>query len=327
MDIDLVCKLRDEISTSIALVGGKAVSLAQLAAVGVKVPPTIIISTAAYSRHITLLRETLEYPDFESAIDDPESGREELERVRAAILRQDVEDCLVTSIKTILPDILLDSSQTPPTIAVRSSATCEDLANASFAGQHDSFLGTPVGELLSTIKRCWASLWTDRAVYYRRQHGFSHYGIKMAVILQSMLCPESAGTMFTINPVTGATEELLIESNWGLGETVVSGKVTPDLFVAQFNGASVMITERHIRPKRGMLTMNKAGSLHYERIIGARIMEPSLADEHVLAIAQYGRKIASALGCPLDLEWAMQAQTLYILQARPITSRLNTSAA
>ena len=204
-------------------------------------------------------------------------------------------------------------------VAVRSSATAEDLPEAAFAGQQETFLGVS-GEraLLDAVRRCWASLWSDRAISYREQHGLAQMPVKLAVIVQRMVAADVAGVMFTANPVSGARDETIIEASAGLGEALVSGLVTPDHFVLRNTRHRWQIVERHqgrqeveVRPRAG-------GGV--EQVAGAAGSGPVLPDAVLLQLARMGASIAKHFGRPQDIEWAWADGKLSILQSRPITA-------
>ena len=204
-------------------------------------------------------------------------------------------------------------------VAVRSSATAEDLPQAAFAGQQETFLGVS-GEraLLDAVRRCWASLWSDRAISYREQHGLSQMPVKLAVIVQRMVAADVAGVMFTANPVSGARDETIIEASAGLGEALVSGLVTPDHFVLRNTRHRWQIVERHqgrqeveVRPRAG-------GGV--EQVAGAAGSGPVLPDAVLLQLARMGASIVKHFARPQDIEWAWADGKLYILQSRPITA-------
>ncbi len=198
-------------------------------------------------------------------------------------------------------------------VAVRSSATAEDLPDASFAGQQDTFLNVKGNDdLLTAIIDCWASLWSERAVAYRRQQGIDDDKALMAVVIQEMLDPDASGVMFSISPSND--EHLMIEASWGLGEAIVSGKVTPDCFSVDRN--SLQIVDRVILSKRLMIT--ELGELE---VPTEKQDIPSLTDEQIAQLARLGLEIEDFYSAPQDIEWALVNDEFYVLQSRPITVR------
>ena len=266
------------------LVGGKGLNLGKLAAAGFVVPPGFCVTTDAY-------RTTVETVDTRSS-----------EVVQAATLPGSLQSEILTAYNQLGAD----------RVAVRSSATAEDLPDASFAGQQDTFLNVSgASELLEKIKLCWASLWSDRAVAYRRDHGIGEARLEMAVVVQAMIDAEVSGVMFTRSPIGG--DELVIESNWGLGESVVSGEVTPDHFmVSRETGELIretVVTKRKMIARGGMQTVP----------IGQREI-PSLQRGQVAELSQVGMQVDAFYGAPQDIEWARADGQFHLLQARPITT-------
>ena len=208
-------------------------------------------------------------------------------------------------------------------VAVRSSATCEDQPDASFAGEHDTYLwvrGVP--DVLTRIRQCWASLFTDRAITYRREMGYLDQGAAMSVGIQKMVLPRTSGVAFTLDPTNGDRSQVAIDASWGLGEAVVSGSVTPDNFLVDKVINEVtrrIISDKHIEHRLG----------DDDRVIEAAV-EPErrsvacLSDEEIRAVAALARRAEKHYGCPQDVEWALDAQlppgqNIVLLQARPET--------
>ena len=204
-------------------------------------------------------------------------------------------------------------------MAVRSSATAEDLPGASFAGQQDTYLNVVGAEsVLDAVRRCWASLWTDRAVSYRATNGIDPRGVRLAVVVQRMVEASVAGVLFTANPVTGKRRQAVIDASPGLGEAVVSGMVNPDHFVA--NTATGEIVERRLGDKRVAIVAGSGGGT--ERVeLAADEHGASLSDDQILALAKLGGRVEEHYGTPQDTEWAIDGDgALWLLQARPITT-------
>src|SRR5437773_9308582 len=201
--------------------------------------------------------------------------------------------------------------------AVRSSATAEDLPTASFAGQQDTYLNV-VGPaaILQHVSRCWASLFTERAVTYRLRNGFDHRKIHMAVVVQQMVFPHAAGILFTADPVTGNRKVASVEASFGLGEALVAGLVNPDVYKVR-DGEIVAKT---IAAKRLALHASAAGGIREQAIEPARWDEPALTDAQVVRLAQLGRQIEAHFGRPQDIEWCLVDDEFAIVQSRPITT-------
>ena len=291
--------------------GGKGLNLGIMSAAGLPVPSGFCVTTEAYREVVgERLSELIE----ELAVADVNATARLAEQARSVVLEAPVPDGLQTAI-TEHYRLLGDNAP----VAVRSSATAEDLAYASFAGQQDTYLNI-VGEqeLLEAVRRCWASLWTDRAVTYRNTNGIDHHTVALAVVVQQMIDARAAGVMFTANPVTGTRYETVIDSSGGLGEAVVSGAVNPDHFVVDSRSRTVIA--RRLGDKRLMITSKPGGGTEV-RDLDDRSAEPSLTDDQVLALADLGQRVQDHYGSPQDTEWALDgAGRFWLTQARPITT-------
>src|SRR5204863_3609120 len=201
--------------------------------------------------------------------------------------------------------------------AVRSSATAEDLPTASFAGQHDTYLNVVGKEaILRNISKCWASLFTERAVIYRLQNGFDHRKVQLAVVVQKMVFPQAAGVLFTADPVTSNRKVLSIDASFGLGEALLSGLVNADSYKVR-NGK---VIEKKISTKKLAISALKDGGTKEQEIEPERQNRQALTDEQILQLERMGRKIEAHFGCPQDIEWCLVDDTFYIVQSRPITT-------
>ena len=201
--------------------------------------------------------------------------------------------------------------------AVRSSATAEDLPTASFAGQQDTFLNVVgAAAILEHISRCWASLFTERAVAYRLQNGIDHRLVQMAVVVQQMVVPQAAGVMFTADPVTSNRNVVSIEATFGLGEALVSGRVTPDAYQVR-KGA---ITSRSVATKPFAVRASPTGGTEDVAVGSDHQNQPALTDAQVLSVARLGRRIEANFGRPQDIEWCLVGDDFHFVQSRPITT-------
>jgi pyruvate,water dikinase len=206
-------------------------------------------------------------------------------------------------------------------VAVRSSATAEDLPEAAFAGQQDTFLNVVGPEaLLDAVRRCWASLWTDRAIAYRARLGLDQTTVKLAVVVQRMVDAEVAGVLFTANPVTGARDEIVIDASPGLGEAVVSGLVTPDHFVLRRRWWGWSIVERRAGWREVVVRPRAEGGTEHVWPEPTATLQPALPDHALRRLADLGAAIERHFGRPQDVEWAWARGEAFILQARPITA-------
>jgi phosphohistidine swiveling domain-containing protein len=277
----------------LSLAGGKGASLGELVRAGLPVPEGFVVTTKAYDAFLKtngldgIIREALK--------GNPPNGK----RIREAFLRAEIPREVADEIVSTYREMGLGS------VAVRSSATAEDLPGAAFAGQHETFLNVNgEEELLKAVKGCWASLWSDRAIEYREKMGIPHEAVKMAVVVQRMVNAEVSGVMFTANPVTGRRDEVVINASPGLGEAIVSGTVTPDHYVLRKTRFGWKVVEK--RP--GMRGTSKRGR------------EFVLSEKDLKRLASLGLKIQEHFGRPQDIEWAIEGGKIFILQARPITT-------
>lgn len=293
--VPLVLDLRAVSGSMHDLVGGKAANLGELTRAGFGVPPGFCVSTQAYRR--------VADGDLLATM-APEQARQMLRAV-------DIPDDLATEIRQAYEQL---GEEVP--VAVRSSATAEDLPFASFAGQQDTFLNVIGSDgVLDAVRRCWASLWTDRAVSYRESNGIDHHAVYLAVVVQRMVDSAVSGVMFTANPVTGKRSQVVIDASPGLGEAVVSGAVNPDHFVV--DGA--VIVERRLGDKTVAIRSRAGGGT--EEVARDSDDAPCLTDRQVHELARLGKSVEAHYGAPQDTEWAFDADgDLLLTQARPITT-------
>jgi pyruvate,water dikinase len=302
--------------TALPITGGKAANLGELVRAGFPVPAGFCVTTEAYAR-------VAGNAGLEPVLDGlAETRAEDTARLaelaavaRAALLDASVPDAIVRAIAAAYED--LGEGSAP--VAVRSSATAEDLPHASFAGQQDTYLNV-VGRdaLVEAVRRCWASLWTDRAVSYRSSNGIDHRGVHLAVAVQRMIEASVAGVLFTANPLTGRLRQAVIDASPGLGEAVVSGAVNPDHFLV--DTATGAFVERRLGDKR-MAVRATAGGGTQRVELDSGANEASLSDEQVRALAALGSRVEAHYGAPQDIEWAIDGEDgLWLLQARPITT-------
>ncbi|MFX0036121.1 MAG: PEP/pyruvate-binding domain-containing protein [Candidatus Hermodarchaeota archaeon] len=304
-------------------VGTKAANLGELIQNKFYVPDGFVITTRAYELFlknnnlmgvIENLLENLEYNNLESL-------NQSVDKIQNMIMKSELPRELTDEIKT------RHQQFSSYGIAIRSSATAEDLPNASFAGQYDTYLNVrEIDQILYYIKRCYASLWSNRAIIYRYKNKIPHNLIKMAVIIQKMVDAKSAGVLFTINPITSNNDELLIESNFGLGESIVSGKINPDQFIIKKIKRGLLKIISRLIGKKTIAVFPKnikdEGGITYNELNDDLINQTSLSDGEILQIAKIGLQIVKSFhGIPQDIEWAFdQKNTINILQTRPITA-------
>ena len=306
--------------------GSKAANLGELISGGFKVPPGFVVTTRAHEelmadhRLSSGIRNSLAGVDYEN----PEKVEECSKKVRALIEGMNLSQALASGVETAYKSL----GQTP--VAIRSSATAEDLPDASFAGQYDTFLQVQgASEVLKYIRKCYSSLWSSRAIAYRHKNGVSHEKVRLAVIVQSMVQPRSAGVLFTLNPSSQSKSEMIIESNFGLGESVVSGQVAPDRYIVARRNVSgsetFEVASREIGAKNVVVEAGPptgTDRLRYVKPSAEISKQSSLTDSEVTHLAEVGSSIERLFGLPQDIEWAIDKNgEITILQSRPVTAR------
>ncbi|HEY6683038.1 MAG TPA: PEP/pyruvate-binding domain-containing protein [Propionibacteriaceae bacterium] len=282
----------------IARAGGKGANLGELIKAGFDVPDGFVLTTEAYAAALEAAQLSLPPQDQ----DDPAAFREQVCRVP-----------ILETTRREIASAYANLGAGP--VAVRSSATAEDLPGATFAGQQDSFLNV-LGEqqLIDAIRQCWASLWTERAVAYRRRRRIEPSEVRIAVVVQTMVPAEAAGVMFTANPITGARDQTVVDASSGLGEAVVSGAVTPDHYVLDSDGRLVEFS----LGRRELAVVGKAGGGVEHRPGGATVR--LLPDDTLQTLTALGSGVSRHFGQPQDIEWALSDGRLSVVQTRPITA-------
>ncbi len=310
-----VLGFQDIDKTKIMIVGGKGASLGELSMIeGIRIPDGFCISTEAFKRIIGETSSINEFLDQLShlLVDDRDKISElsgEIRRVIEGIaIPQDINEEIAR---------FLSKLGEKEAYAVRSSATAEDLPTASFAGQQDTYLNlSGKEEILKHISKCWASLFTERAVIYRLQNGFDHRNVYLSVVVQKMVFPQAAGILFTADPITSNRKVLSIDASFGLGEALVSGLVNADSYKVR-NGK---VIDKKISAKKLAIYALKDGGTKQQEIESERQNRQALTDEQILQLERIGRKIEAHFGSPQDIEWCLVDDTFYIVQSRPITT-------
>jgi pyruvate,water dikinase len=301
-------------ATRLPEVGGKGANLGELTRAGFPVPPGFCVTTAAYRQFVRTSGELEAFLDSLKGL-----THHDLDAIRAigGRIREHLETLAIPA------DVRLAVLQAwrelgaEHAYAVRSSATAEDLPSASFAGQQDTFLNVRGEEpLLEAVRRCWASLFTDRAIAYRAKHGFHHRAVLLAVVVQRMVLPEASGIMFTADPITGRRKTVSIDASFGLGEALVSGLVTADLYQVR---AGAIVTRRVSRKALAIRPL-KGGGTVTEALPPEEQERQALPDDRILELAGLGLKIEEHYGREQDIEWCLAGGKFFIVQARPITS-------
>lgn len=312
----------DDASATLEHVGGKGASLARLALAGLPVPPGFCVTTTAYRRFVEEngLQEQILAAVAAINAEDTAQLEETSRRIGALFARGTMPAALVDTLSQAYAQ--LGTGDLP--VAVRSSATAEDLPDMSFAGQQDTYLNLR-GEapVLDAIKRCWASLWTARAIGYRARQHVASADVSLAVVVQELVPAEAAGILFTAHPVTGTREQMVINAAWGLGEAIVGGLVTPDTLVVK--RADGTLISQQINEK-SMMTVRTGTGTREEPVPLDKRRRAALTSEQAAQLASLGGRIEDLYGQPMDIEWALHAGRFFIVQARPITTLNNASA-
>ncbi len=315
-------------------VGGKCGSLGTMSQAGLPVPPGFAVTTQVFvdAKDVSGSREQIT-EIVDGALDRlPVITQDALETVaaqaREVVLTWEIPEEHVTVIRQMYADLCELSGVDDVPVAVRSSSTAEDSPDASFAGEHDTYLWVcGIDDVLEKIRRCWASLYTGRAIMYRHELGYDHNKVDMAVAVQKMVRPRAAGVAFTLDPTNGDRSGICIDAAWGFGESVVSGDVTPDNFLVD----KVMwsINRRTISPKTHAHMLTEVAGSDRPRVTRVPVPEdqvhaPSLTDEEIVTIARLARTAEKHYGCPQDIEWALDddlpaGEDAVLLQARPET--------
>jgi pyruvate,water dikinase len=325
---ELVLWFDDVRKEDIPLVGGKNSSLGEMINSGLPVPPGFAVTAYSYERFIQekkiaeqiykIITETVTNPN------DPKQYDVASKKIRELIEKTSMPKDIENAIRAAYNDLNKRLELKDTFVAVRSSATAEDLPDASFAGQQETFLNVKGSDdLIDKVVKCWSSLFTPRAIFYRNEKGFAHEKVFISVGVQKMVNSRAAGVMFTINPVTGNPDEIVIEGNFGLGETVVSGVVNPDDFEVDKN--TMTITGRRISRKTiQYLRDPKTGKTVHLDVPEDKQKVTCISDQEIMALSELAKRIEKHYGKPMDIEWAIDQdlsypENMFIVQARPET--------
>ncbi|CAI1491961.1 MULTISPECIES: phosphoenolpyruvate synthase [Thermococcus] len=319
----------------VPLVGGKGANLGELTNAGIPVPPGFCVTAEAYKYFVEnvkvedgrTLQEWIMDIISKTNVDDSKQLQENTAKIREKIIQMPMPEEIAKEIEDAYKKLSQRFGKDAVYVAVRSSATAEDLPEASFAGQQETYLDVyGVDDVIDKVKKCWASLWTARATFYRAKQGFDHSKVYLSAVVQKMVNSEKSGVMFTANPVTNDRNEIMINASWGLGEAVVSGSVTPDEYIVE--KGTWKIKEKFIAKKEVMVVRNPEtgkGTVYVKvaEYLGPEWVEKQvLTDEQIVEVAKLGAKIEEHYGWPQDIEWAYDKDDgkLYIVQSRPITT-------
>jgi pyruvate, water dikinase len=320
VDKDVV-KFQEVGKGDIPLVGGKGANLGEMLRANIPVPPGFIVTAVAYSRFI-------EQSGLHSRIDAVLSGldvhdSDALQRVSEKVKKLIIDTPVPADIAAQIKTYYQEMGGAP--VAVRSSATAEDLPEASFAGQQSTFLNVVGADrVVAAVKECWASLFEARAIFYRVENGFEHMKVKIAVPVQKMVQSERSGVMFTVEPVSSDRSKITVEAIAGLGEALVSGETSPDMYIV--DKESLRILEKHIAVQDTQLARSASGAgkgladISWQPVPDAVRNSQKLTDEEIVKVAEIGKRIEKHYGFPQDIEWARENHDIFIVQTRPVTT-------
>ncbi|MDF1540921.1 MAG: PEP/pyruvate-binding domain-containing protein, partial [Candidatus Thorarchaeota archaeon] len=307
---------------SIPLVGGKAAKLGEMKNEGFQIPDAFVVTTKAYVDSISKggVKEIISQALAEIDYDQPETVKAASERIMSAIEDLKLDDSILGEINSIY------HKMGETRVAVRSSATAEDLAEASFAGQYETYLNVKgSSSLLENIKKCYTSLWVPRAISYRHSKGIQHEAVQLAVLVQTMVDAKKAGVLFTDDPTAKSGTQMVIESNFGLGESVVSGVASPDRYTVSRKDNRDYKTHKvlscEIGTKDIIIQSDTSSSGISSTAVSPELgQQSSLSNEEAIALAEIGADLEKLFEGPQDIEWAFDDKgVIHVLQSRPIT--------
>ena len=310
----LIRDLKNIGKNDVGIAGGKGASLGEMTRAGIPVPPGFVILADAFERFLTETDLNQELNTILHSVNHQEIHTVDLasEKIRKLITEAkmplDIKQEIITNFKRLDAEF----------VAVRSSATAEDSASAAWAGQLDTYLNTTENNLLENVQKCWASLFTPRAIFYRFEKGMHGKKVSVAVVIQKMIESEVSGIAFSVHPVTEDRNQLIIEACFGLGEAIVSGQVTPDSYVVEKTPRRIIDKNITIQP-RGLFRDAKGGN-EWRMLTKEEGQKPTLSDDQIFELTELILKIESRYGFPVDVEWAYEKGTFHITQSRPITT-------
>ncbi len=319
----------DEIGKEdVGIVGGKGANLGELTSFGLPVPPGFCVTASGYTKFIKyaeldeVVKFLMEAVDVEDVDELTNASKEIQKKIKEKEFDPELKEEILSAYREFSENIGVKD----PEVAVRSSATAEDLPDASFAGQQDTYLHiSGEEELLNHIRDCFASLWTSRAIYYREKQNYDHFDVALSVVIQKMVNSEKSGVMFTANPINNSKDEMMINASYGLGEAVVSGIVTPDEYIIDKKTKKVI--EKNIAEKEYMVIKNENGVgtrvVNVKDILGKdAVKAEALSPKELDTLVERGLKVEKLYGSVQDTEWGFDRDTkeFYFLQSRPITT-------
>ena len=299
----------------VPLAGGKGANLGDMAQAGLSIPPGFVICAPVYKRVVECCGLDVKIDELLAGLDY--NNAEQLQgverQVRSLFEHLEIDDDLCDLIAGRYQDLGPDVR-----VAVRSSATAEDLAGASFAGQQETILNVRgIEEILDAVRRCWSSLYTSQAIFYRQQRGFGSIQVSMAVVVQTMVCSEKSGVIFTVDPVLRNPYNMVIEAVWGLGEGIVSGAITPDHY--RVDRETYEIVYQFVPDKKVMFCQNDRQGVVKLAVPSHKVSIRVVTDEELEELVDLGNRVEEHFDCPQDIEWGIEEGQIYLLQSRPIT--------
>lgn len=325
--INYIKKLKELNKDSLLEAGGKGANLGELINANLPVPPGFVVTTNAYGAHLESsgLKKKILSKLENLAMDDMKVVKDASECISSWIEEASMPDMIQKELGSAYDRLSQEvGSDGKLSVAVRSSATAEDLPTASFAGQHETYLGILGKEaVFKYVKKCWASLWSPQAITYRMSMNYDHLKVDLAVVIQAMIPSEAAGVMFTANPVNGNNDEILISAGYGLGEAVVSGLITPDSFIVTKEGK---VKEKTIGSKEIRIMLTEKGTVT-EEVAQSKREVYCLEEKELMQLKTLAQLVEKHYGSYQDTEWALSKGKIYLLQARPITTIISDTEA
>ena len=297
------------------LAGGKGASLGEMTKAGIPIPPGYVVLSTAFERFIeeTGITANIDAALHEVNHQDVNSVENASAEIQAMVLSQEMPEDIKEEVMKDFKELKAEF------VAVRSSATAEDSSSAAWAGQLDTFLNTTEEHLLENVKKCWASLFTPRAIFYRFEKDLHKHKISVAVVVQKMIQSEIAGIAFSVHPVTQDYNQMIIEAGYGLGEAVVSGQITPDSYIIE-KKEMFLLDVNVAEQEKGLFKIGKEGDNEWKDIPAGKKEAQKLTGEQIIELAKMIMQIEEHYKFPCDIEWALEKDKFYITQSRPITT-------
>jgi phosphohistidine swiveling domain-containing protein len=316
--MELIRSLQDINQENLSIAGGKGINLGALTHAGFPVPPGFVLLTNAYQHFLSVnnLVEEVERLAQQATPQDLAACERASQSIRALFAQYPIPEEIAQAISQVYQQLC--------TVAIRSSATSEDLPTASFAGLHESYLNVKTLEdALIAVRQCWSSLWTPRALSYRARLNIASQTVSMAVIIQQMVQADASGVLFTVNPVSGMHEEVVINATLGVGEALVAGQITPDTIIVEKTSGRIIKQEIG---KPLVVTIPTGSSMNDREVETVGQRQFVLTDEQVTQLVRLGERVEQYFGAPQDIEWVITGEQIFIVQARPITTLTTVSS-